>query len=319
MDADYGFNPGLLGMQKLWQRGQLAVVHGCGYEQPSYSHFTSMAYWHTGVPNGGDEFGWLGRVADTLATERRDNMLINVGSRQSLAVKSKVHTPVVFNDPNRFQRNSFMTEPLDIAPTPSELDNSSANRKFLKSVAESASRSSQQIRHAWTQYSSDVDYGIAPMDLPMVAACIDAGLPTQLYHVSFRNNSFDTHVNQPALHTRLLSYASDGIYGFMRDMEAKGHADRVLMLVYSEFGRRVAENANLGTDHGSANNMFLIGAGIKGGHYGEPPSLTDLLGDENLRHTVDFRQVYATAMEGWLGVASQTVLKGQFAQLPVFA
>ena len=316
MDADYGLNPGVLGLQKLWQRGQLAVVHGCGYAQPSYSHFTSMAYWHTGVPHRGDEFGWLGRVADELSASRRDNMLINVGSRQSLAVKSKFHTPVVFDDPNRFQRSTFMAKPL--APK-ADREGESGNRAFLSNVAVSAAQSSQQIRAAWCNYTTDVDYGIAPMDLPKVAACIDAGLPTQLYHVSFRNNSFDTHVNQPALHRRLLSYASDGIYGFIRDLEARGHADRVVMMIYSEFGRRVAENANLGTDHGSANTMFLVGAGIKGGHYGQPPSLTDLLPEDNLRHTVDFRQVYATMVKNWLKVDAQKVLKGSYATLPVFA
>ena len=100
LDAEFGFNPGLVGLQSLWRDEQLAIVHGCGYPQPSYSHFTSMAYWHTGAPNRGNEFGWLGRVADNLAHQRRDNMLVNIGAHQSLAVNSKIHTPVVFDDPN---------------------------------------------------------------------------------------------------------------------------------------------------------------------------------------------------------------------------
>ena len=157
------------------------------------------------------------------------------------------------------------------------------------------------------------------MDLPKVAACIAAGMPTQLYHVSFRNNSFDTHVQQPALHRRLLSYACDGLHGFIRDLERMGIADRVAVLVYSEFGRRVPENANLGTDHGSANNMWLIGAGVKGGHYGVLPSLTELVDGDNLLYTTDFRQVYATVAESWLGVDASKVLHGQFKSLPVFA
>lgn len=316
LDDHFGFNPGMLGLQRLWQDGHLAVVHGCGYQQPSYSHFTSMAYWHTGAPHSGDEYGWLGRVADELSPAYRDNMLINVASRQSLAVKSKLHTPVVFDDPDRFQRHAWMGS--QSAPQPAG-NAHNKNHAFLRSVDKSAQSSSELIRRAWSGYKTNVDYGIAPMDLPKVAACIAAGLPTQLYHVAFRNNSFDTHVQQPALHRRLLSYACDGLHGFVRDLERLGVADRVTLLVYSEFGRRVPENANLGTDHGSANNMWVIGTQVKGGHYGELPSLTDLVDGDNLAHTTDFRQVYASIIDGWLGVDARRVLHGQFPQLPIFA
>ena len=315
LDEHFGMNPGMLGLHRLWEDGQVALVHGCGYDQPSYSHFTSMAYWHTGAPHSGSEFGWLGRIADEMSPSYRDNMLINVANRQSLAVKSKFHTPVVFDDPNRFQRHSWMT-----AGSTSDVEVSTQNKNhaFLRSVDQSAQASSQLIRQAWDSYKTDVDYGIAPMDLPKVAACIAAGLPTQLYQVSFRNNSFDTHVQQPALHRRLLSYACDGLHGFQRDLERLGVADRVTVLVYSEFGRRVPENANLGTDHGSANNMWVIGEGVKGGHYGVVPSLTNLVDGDNLAHTIDFRQVYATVAQDWLGVNAETVLSGRFERLPFF-
>ena len=315
LDEHFGMNPGMLGLHRLWEDGQVALVHGCGYDQPSYSHFTSMAYWHTGAPHSGSEFGWLGRIADEMSSSYRDNMLINVANRQSLAVKSKFHTPVVFDDPNRFQRHSWMT-----AGSTSDVEVSTQNKNhaFLRSVDQSAQASSQLIRQAWDSYKTDVDYGIAPMDLPKVAACIAAGLPTQLYQVSFRNNSFDTHVQQPALHRRLLSYACDGLHGFQRDLERLGVADRVTVLVYSEFGRRVPENANLGTDHGSANNMWVIGKGVKGGHYGVVPSLTNLVDGDNLAHTIDFRQVYATVAQDWLGVNAETVLSGRFERLPFF-
>ena len=315
LDEHFGMNPGMLGLHRLWEDGQVALVHGCGYDQPSYSHFTSMAYWHTGAPHSGSEFGWLGRIADEMSSSYRDNMLINVANRQSLAVKSKFHTPVVFDDPNRFQRHSWMT-----AGSTSDVEVSTQNKNhaFLRSVDQSAQASSQLIRQAWDSYKTDVDYGIAPMDLPKVAACIAAGLPTQLYQVSFRNNSFDTHVQQPALHRRLLSYACDGLHGFQRDLERLGVADRVTVLVYSEFGRRVPENANLGTDHGSANNMWVIGKGVKGGHYGVVPSLTNLVDGDNLAHTIDFRQVYASVAQDWLGVNAETVLSGRFERLPFF-
>ncbi len=318
LDDAYGFNPGMLGLHRLWKDGHVAVVHGCGYEQPSFSHFTSMAYWHTGAPHGGNALGWMGRVADAMADTRRDNMIINIGANQSLAVNSATHTPVVFDDPQRFQRHRWMSSGATVSVEAAEASEN-PTRAFLRDVNRSAQASSQLIRQAWREYQTPVDYGIAPMDLPKVAACIEAGLPTQLYHVSFRNNAFDTHVQQPALHRRLLSYACDGIHGFVRDLQRIGQADRVVVMVYSEFGRRVPENANLGTDHGSANVMFLIGEPVKGGHYGEPPSLTDLVHGDNLAFTTDFRQVYATAIQGWLQVDAAKVVEGGFAPLPVFA
>ena len=316
LDDHFGLNPGMTGFKRLWDNDQLAIVHGCGYDRPSYSHFTSMAYWHTGVPNGGDEYGWLGRVADQMQNKEAKDMLINIGSSQSLAVKSGTHTPLVFDDPERFQRSYWMNR-LDLS-TVSESISKNTNHSFLRAVDVSARSSAARIRQAWSNYSTSVDYGIAPMDLPKVASCIDAGLDTQLYHVSFRNNAFDTHVQQPNLHRRLLSYASDAIHGFVRDLERLGHAHRVVLMVYSEFGRRVPENANLGTDHGSANNMFLIGEPVDGGHYGKWPSLVDLIDSGNLGYTTDFRQVYATVIEDWLKISSKLILKGDFQKLPVF-
>ena len=314
LDEHYGLNPGMLGLQRLWQEDKLAIVHGCGYAQPSYSHFTSMAYWHTGAPHRGDAHGWMGRVADALALQRRDNMIINVAPTQSLAVKSAHHTPVVFDDPQRFARNQWMQS----GKVPrSDVEDTNSTRAFLNAVDRGAQVSSARIQEAWSSYESNVDYGIAPMDLPKVAACIDAGLETRLYYVSFRNNAFDTHVQQPALHRRLLSYACDGIYGFIKDLERMGHDRRVVVMVFSEFGRRVAENANLGTDHGSANVMFMAGSPVRGGFYGQPPSLTELMDEGNLAFTTDFRRVYATAIEDWLGASAEQVLHGQFSRLPI--
>ena len=319
IDEYYGFNPGMLGFERLWNSGELAVVHGCGYDNPSFSHFTSMAYWHTASPNSGDEFGWMGRLADSMSPQYRPNMLLNIGNTQSLAVNSKVHTPVVFDDPARFQRSGFAQQ-RDLLDRVATTQSSNASQVYLNEVANSARHSSELIREAWSKYKSPIDYGIAALDLPKVAACIAAGFPTQLYHVAFRNNAFDTHVQQPALHQRLLSYACDGIHGFIRDIERLGLSDRVCVLVYSEFGRRVAENANLGTDHGSANTMFLAGKNVRGGHYGTAPKLTDLTDGGNLKYTVDFRQVYATAIKEWLQHDStDQILKGSFSPLPIFS
>src|SRR5881396_3632276 len=118
IDNHFGFSGGMVGFERLYKEGKLAVVHGCGYANPSFSHFTSMAYWHTAAPNSGEEYGWVGRVADAIAPEAPRNFLVNIDSRQSLAVRSRTHVPVVFDDPNKFMRESFYEERDVLAQTP---------------------------------------------------------------------------------------------------------------------------------------------------------------------------------------------------------
>ncbi len=318
IDDRYGFNPGMLGFERLYKDGRMAVVHGCGYPQQSLSHFQSMAYWHTGVPNGGERFGWLGRVADAIDPQLTPNFLVNIDERQSLAVQSERHVPVVFDDPERFARKGLL-QSRPLLDNPAAGAGSNASRKYLDEVANSAREASQLVRAAWDGYKTPVDYGINALDLPKVAAMINAGLPSRLFYVSYRHNAFDTHVQQNEQHGRLLSYASDAIAGFMKDLERIGRADDVTLLVFSEFGRRPAENTSLGTDHGTANHMYVIGKQVRGGHYGVAPLLTDLDGDGNLRFTTDFRRVYATVIEGWLGHRdSKTLLGGDFGTFPIF-
>ncbi|MEY5099390.1 MAG: hypothetical protein RJA36_2109 [Pseudomonadota bacterium] len=319
IDDRYGFNPTMSGFERLYQDGRMAIVHGCGYEQPSFSHFTSAGYWHTGVPNGGEPYGWLGRVADAIDPALTPNFMVNIDERQSLAVHAARHVPVVFDDPERFARKGLL-QGRALLDNPVADPAGKPSRKYLDEVARSAREASQLVRAAWEGYKTPVDYGIVSMDLPKVASMISAGLPTRLFYVSYRHNAFDTHVHQNEQHGRLLSYASDAIAGFMKDMERIGRADDVTVMVFSEFGRRAAENTSLGTDHGTANHMYLIGKPVKGGHYGAAPSLTDLDEGGNLRFTTDFRRVYATLIEGWLGHPdSKTLLSGEFATLPIFA
>ena len=318
LDDQWGLNPGMLGLQRLWDAGQLAIVQGCGYDMPSFSHFSSMAYWHTAAPNSGNDYGWVGRLGDALAPDPQANLIVNVDVVQSLAVKSRLHTPVVFDEPEQFQRKGFFeTRALLDQVAKERPDN--ATLAYLNAVAIGAREASTQVRAAWQQYKSTVDYGLVPLQLPKIAACIAAGLPTRLYYAAFRNNAFDTHVQQADLHQRLLTYAADAVHGFMRDMERLGQADRVTMLIFSEFGRRVPENANLGTDHGTANVMFVAGKQVRGGHYGQPPALDALDAGDNLVFTTDFRRVYASVID-WLkpGVAGQ-VLNGDFASFPLLA
>ena len=320
IDDHFGFNPGMAGFESLYKDGKMAIVHGCGYENPSYSHFTSMAYWHTAAPNSGDEYGWVGRLADSVAPSAPSNYLVNIGSKQSLAVKSEKHVPVVFDDPNRFMREAFAAEKkaLDVVPDIGEIENPS--RRFLLDIARGANDASALVRDAWSKYDSPVDYGVNDLDLQKVVALLDAGMPTSLYYVSYRNNSFDTHVFQNNLHRRLLTYTSDAVAGFIRDLERIGRADDVALMIFSEFGRRVPENVSLGTDHGAANAMFVVGNQVKGGHYGRLPSLTELADGDNLAYTTDFRKVYQTITQGWLGHNdSANLLGGDFGTFNFFS
>ena len=320
IDDHFGFSGGMVGFERLYKDGKLAIVHGCGYENPSFSHFTSMAYWHTAAPNSGEEYGWVGRLADSMAPAAPPNFLVNIGARQSLAVRSRKHVPVVFDDPNKFSQEKFYEEReiLDSVPSGPAVDNPS--RRFLLDIARSAKDASALVREAWAKYRSPVDYGITGLDLPKVAALIDAGMPTRLYYTSYRNNAFDTHVFQNDVHKRLLTYASDAVSAFLRDLERIGRADDVVVMMFSEFGRRVPENVNLGTDHGTANLMFVTGKQVKGGQYGAVPSLTKLDQGDNLIHTTDFRRVYATMIAGWLGLRdTRQLLNGEFEPFGMFS
>ena len=319
IDDHFGWNAGMTGFEKLYKDGKLAVVHGCGYEQPSFSHFTSMAYLHTAAPNSGEKFGWVGRLGDGLKPQASANLIVNIDVAQSLAVQSRLHVPVVFDEPERFARKGSFQELRQLDVVAPENHDANASRAFLRETARSAVQASGLVRQAWARYRTPTDYGILPIGLPKVAALIDAGMPTRLYYTGFRNNAFDTHVQQPDLHGRLLTYASDAIMGFMRDVERIGKADQVAILVFSEFGRRVPENANLGTDHGTANSMFIIGNGVRGGHYGKPVNLTQLDAGDNLMHTTDFRRAYATLTQGWMGYAdTEALFKGKFEPFAVF-
>jgi uncharacterized protein (DUF1501 family) len=320
IDDHFGFGHGMAGFERLYKSGKLAVVHGCGYENPSFSHFTSMAYWHTAAPNSGEAYGWVGRLADAMAPTAPPNFLVDIDTHQSLAVRSRLHVPVVFDDPNKFTREVFAEErPVSDAPVP-DVKVTNPSQRYLLDIARSARSSSALVREAWAKYHSPVDYGIVPLDLPKVAALIQAGMPTRLYYTSYRNNAFDTHVFQADVHQRLLTYASDSVAAFLTDIERIGRADDVVVMVFSEFGRRVPENVNLGTDHGTANLMFVAGKNVKGGQYGKIPSLTALDAGDNLIFTTDFRRVYATMISSWLGYRdTHTLLKGDFQPFDMFA
>jgi len=318
----FGFHPSMVGFERLYKDGRLAVVHGCGYDHPSLSHFSSMGFWHTGVPNGGEPLGWLGRLADATYPATSKNVIVNLGNSQSLAVRGQQHSPLVFDDPGRFRRDGTDEEKHALAMLSESRTTSNATLDFLANTAKNATDSSDFVRRASTSYRTPVDYGQGgglAGNLQRVAALIAAEMPTRLYYVTYQGNSFDTHVQQADLHTRLLMYTADAVRGFMDDVARLGRGDDVAVMIFTEFGRRVEENGSLGTDHGTATPMFLVGKAVKGGFYSQHPSLTDL-DDGNMKMTTDFRRVYATAIKEWLGYdQTQAVLKGTFAPMGVFA
>ncbi len=320
IEDGFGLHPSMVGFERLYKDGMMGVVHGCGYDNPSLSHFSSMGFWHTGVPNGGEPLGWLGRLADgAYDHDAQGNMIVNIGTRQSLAVQARNHQPLVFNDPRSFRRVGSEAEKEAIeAMNPTSPDNPALD--FLSATATNAVESSEFVRQAAAGYNTPIDYGIGGLSaqLRRVAALVNAEMPTRLYYVSYQGNSFDTHVHQADPHARLLTYTADAVRGFVEDLKRIGRVDDVAIMMFTEFGRRVEENASLGTDHGTATPMFVIGSGVRGGLHGRHPSLTDL-DDGNLKMTTDFRRVYATMIEKWLGVHdSASILKGSFESLPLF-
>jgi uncharacterized protein (DUF1501 family) len=322
IDDHFGFHPAMAGFERLYKDGKLAIVHGCGYANPSLSHFTSMGFWHTGVPNAGEKLGWVGRLADAVDPQGQRNYIVNVATSQSLAVRSSQHMPLVFYDPDDFKRSGVFQQQPVFQRLSRARHTANPSLDFLTAVAENATESAAFVRQAWAEYKTPVDYGVDSaglgVDLRKVAALIKAGMPTRLYYVSYAGNVFDTHVYQADLHTRLLTYTADALRAFVEDMARLGCGSDVAVMVFTEFGRRVPENASKGTDHGTATPMFVIGSPVKGGQYGTPPNLTTL-DDGNLIYTTDFRRVYATLITEWLRYDDPaSLLKGEFRTLGIF-
>ena len=309
IDARVGWHKSMTGMKRLYDEGKVAVIQGVGYDRPSFSHFTSLSFWHTAAPNSGNEYGWIGRTAAALdPAAAKENLIVNIGDSQSLAVKAARHVPLVFSEPARFQRGLFAQEKATVDLLAAQTTPVSDAHKYVLDVTRSAAQASEIVRAAWSRYQQKANPDLRLLDLDKVVALIEADFPTRLYYVPLRGSLFDTHVNQAAPHERQLQYCSDAIAGFIRELHRIGRADDVVVYVHSEFGRRVPENTSLGTDHGTAQVNFVIGNPVKGGLYGAAPSLTNLVLDGNLETTTDFRRVYATVIQEWMGVDAAAVL-----------
>jgi uncharacterized protein (DUF1501 family) len=312
-----GLHPRMTGLSKQLESGRLAIVQGIGYPNPDRSHFRSMDIWQSARPDLAlPEDGWLGRAVD--ATSRADGgdiPAVNLGGeRLPLALMAR-HTAVpsfesLENFRLRTESGALAADSLralaqtGAADEPPLVD-------FLRRSTLAAYDSSRQVQTALSEERTAASYPAFALAgrLKTIAQLIDAGLDTSIYYVSL--DGFDTHANQLDAHAGLLGELSDSLAAFMDDLAARGHLDRVTVMTFSEFGRRVDENASAGTDHGAAAPLFLLGGRVRSGTIGDHPSLTDL--DEgDLKFHTDFRRIYATLLDAWLGCPSETVLAGRF-------
>ena len=214
VDDHFGFQRSMLGMHRLWDEGNAAVIHGAGYDQPSFSHFASSSYWHTGAPNSGEPYGWYGRTADALDPTGTPNFLVNISSTQSLAVRARDHVPVVFEDPSGFRRDLFHPQRSYVEQLGNGQPARSDTHKFLLDVNQSAREASALVRQAWENYNTTRNSDLRLLDLDRVVALIENDFPARLYYVRLRNSLFDTHVNQESPHDRQVQYCSDAVWGF---------------------------------------------------------------------------------------------------------
>jgi uncharacterized protein (DUF1501 family) len=317
--ADVGLHPNLTGFKQLMDDGVASIVQGVGYPNPNRSHFTSMDIWHTASTNANGH-GWIGRYFDcTCNGTPVPEGEVAIGRDSPLAMQGQVQKPISFESPELFRwlgedltRDGEMKQPYHEINRAGKLEgvDDSGQLGFLMRTALDAQVSSDRIRAAVAKRPL-VQYPNSNLarQLQMVGAMIRDGMTTRVYYVSM--GGFDTHANQIGSHGNLMRQLGDALNAFHKDMKAQENSGRVLTMCFSEFGRRVAQNASGGTDHGTAAPMYLVGDMVRPGLLGQLPSLTDL-DQGDLKFNVDFRSVYAAVLEDWMGAPSEQVLGARY-------
>lgn len=326
LNDDIALHPSLAKLKSLWDDKVVAIVEGVGYPEPNYSHFRSMHIWQTGDPRDKYRDGWAGRCLEPLKGDRQVPLLaLAVGNKLPPELLSeKVDVPIVANIP----AYQFKGDEAYPASSRERLDRlldlyaaSPKDRPYgdlLGATLQVAYQSAQSLQDADKAFKPSVDYPNTPLasGFKLLAAVIAAGVGMSIGQVAL--GGFDTHLNQLPQQARLLTMVSEAVDAFYRDLKAQGKDKDVLIMTWSEFGRRVNSNASGGTDHGSAAPLFLVGTPVSGGLYGQRPDLGNLDAG-NLRFTTDFRSIYATVAEDWLGVPAGAVFgQDRFPKLPVF-
>jgi uncharacterized protein (DUF1501 family) len=348
LNGDIGFNGALTGFKNLYDSGNLAVVQGVGYPNPNRSHFRSTEIWQTASDSDKiEKYGWLGRYFDNACAGADPTVGVTIGSQLPEAFFSKKPQGICLNNPQnyRFMSNGSATEesyrklnelemsaPVpDGGPSMAPEENSGGTIAslaagmpmqggsavdFITRTALDAQMSSDKVRAIAAKVQNQAVYPGSQLgtSLKLVAKLIGGGLPTRVYYVS--QGGYDTHTNQVNTQTRLLQDLGDSTKAFVDDMKAQGNMQRVLVMTFSEFGRRVSENANGGTDHGAAAPMFIVGNKVKAGLLGKYPSLASQdLFEGDIKYNVDFRNVYASVLENWLKTKSAPILGKHFEPL----
>ena len=323
LNGQIGLHPSMKAMANLYRAGKVGVLLGLGYPHPNRSHFRSIEIWQTANPDKIVDTGWLGRYLDLLQPVKNkldtnifpavnvDPILPKTLSAQKTVVPSvydlnqfKFNTDVHYQQDHKCQVDAFNRLYADFKGSRPEME-------LVKNVGMDSIKASDYLFGVVRGYKGTVNYPDSAFarSLKFISQMICAGLSARVYNVSL--GGFDTHSNQENKQGRLLKQLSEGIAAFQADLEQHGLDKDVLMMTFSEFGRRVAQNNGNGTDHGTAAPQFVIGSSVRGGIYGDYPSLTDLdAGD--LKYKIDFRNVYGTVLDRWLRADSRQILGAHF-------
>jgi len=336
IDPQTGLHPSLSGLASAYQDGHLAIVQGVGYPNPNRSHFRSTEIWATAVDSDqSSTTGWIGRYFDNACSGCDASVGIAMASQLPQAFTASNPKGVLYQGGATKKKSSKKK-----GATPSDADGSMMTMEdddageaggsigmlngpgnlgkmsaldFLERTEMDAKVSQQEIAKASAKAKNSVPYPGSRLgqNFAMISRLIAGGMPTRIYYLSL--GGFDTHTQQAGAHERLLKDMGDSVSAFLADVKAQGNLERVTLMTFSEFGRRVKENASGGTDHGAAAPLFLAGGGVKAGLLGQMPSLApkDLF-DGDVKYNTDFRSVYATVLEKHLGVKSEPILKKPF-------
>ncbi|GAB4196741.1 MAG: DUF1501 domain-containing protein [Thermoflexibacter sp.] len=314
IDDELGFNPAMQKFRELYDEGWVSVINSVGYPNPDRSHFRSMDIWQTG--SASDEYlhsGWLGRYLDSTcqADVCQPFEAIEIDDTLSLALKGERVKGLALQNPQKLYQstqNPIFERLKKAKPT----EDAHENVAYLyKTIAETASSAEYIYNKSKVQkITTDYPQGRLSKHIKTIAELIISGVQTSIYYVSL--SGFDTHIRQNLQQDRLLEEYAGAVHAFVQDMKKHNKMNQVMIMTFSEFGRRVAQNGSNGTDHGTANNLFIINGNLKkAGFYNPAPDLTDL--DEgDLKYQIDFRNIYATLIQRWLQADSKAILGKDF-------
>ena len=322
LDGYAGLNPNMGPLKRFYDEGKMAVIQGVGYPNPNRSHFRSMDIWHTCEPDKQGTEGWLGRAIREI-DPNKENVLTGVnfgrGLPRALAAPgvpvASVGNLATYGVLTGIEADDQRVEALDIfSKMYSPTIGRSAVVDYLSQTGMDALKGADILSTAPEMYSSTVEYGddVVAQYMKNIAQVHLAGFGTRILYTTAPYNSFDTHAGELAAHASLWTNTSNAIADFMDDLREHNASDNVTVLVFTEFGRRVHDNGS-GTDHGSGGVAFVVGDNVKGGMYGEYPSLEeDKLLEGDLHYNNDFRSIYTDLLEGWMGLDAQPLVNGQF-------